>query len=104
MILKKSTFFFTLLVIMFSSCSSNPNIKLEDLGIVVPESWTTSLPDTEEIVGDWWLIFQDSLLIKYLDDFNKNSPDVLTLLQNQKVAKNTAKISSSSIFPQINFT
>lgn len=104
MILKISTFFFISLVVIFNGCSSNPNIKLEDLGVVVPESWTTSLPDTEESVGDWWLIFQDSLLVKYLDDFNKNSPDVLTLLQNQKVAKNTAKTSSSSIFPQINFT
>ena len=96
--------FFTSLVTIFSGCSNRPEIKLEDLGVIVPQSWSTSFPDTEEIVGDWWNVFQDSLLIKYLNDFNKNSPDVLTLLQNQKVAKNNARISSSSIFPQLNFT
>ena len=96
--------FFILTALIFSSCYNKANIKIEDLGVTVPESWSTSFPETEEFVGDWWMIFQDTLLIKYLSDFNKNSPDVLTLLENQKVAKNSAKISSSSIFPQVNFT
>ena len=95
---------FALSVIIFSSCYNNASFKVEDLGVSIPESWSTSFPKTEEFTGNWWLIFQDTLLIKYLDDFNKNSPDVLNLLQNQKVAKNNATISSSSIFPQINFT
>jgi NodT family efflux transporter outer membrane factor (OMF) lipoprotein len=94
--------FFILVGLIFSSCYNNINIEVEDLGVSIPESWTTSFPETKEFVGDWWIIFQDTLLIKYLDDFNKNSPNVLTLLQNQKVAKNSARINSSSIFPEIN--
>lgn len=95
---------FSLIAMILSGCLSKPEIKIEDLDVMVPESWTTSLPDTEELVGDWWIIFKDSLLTRYLRDFNENSPDVMTLIQNQKVAQNNARIKSSSIFPQINFT
>ena len=91
-----------LMVLIFSGCYNKTNIKVEDLGLSVPESWSTSFPETEDFVGDWWIIFQDTLLIKYLNDFNINSPDFLTLIQNQKIAKNSSRISSSQIFPQIN--
>lgn len=94
----------SLFAMILSGCLSKPEIEIEDLGVLVPESWSTSLPDTEEFVGDWWIIFKDSLLTRYLRDFNENSPDVMTLIQNQKVAQNNARIKSSSIFPQVNFT
>lgn len=93
-------FFFT----FFLSCAGRSEFDIDTLDIHVPKSWETTFPDNKDFVGEWWLSFQDSALTNYLAKYKRNSPNVKTLLQNQKLAKYNASISSSSIFPQLNLS
>ena len=92
------------LFIFCLSCAGKSKFDVSALDIPVPKSWQTTFPDNKDFVGEWWLFFQDSALTNYLAKYESNSPNVKTLLQNQKLAKYNASISSSSIFPQINLS
>jgi NodT family efflux transporter outer membrane factor (OMF) lipoprotein len=90
--------------VLYLSCAGRSEFDVETLEIPIPESWQTPFPEKKDFVGEWWLSFQDSALIDYLAKYESNSPDVKTILQNQKLARNNASISSSSIFPQLNLS
>ena len=93
-----------LLVILFtiSGCAGKPTIKVEELDIPIPKSWMTSFPVNKGVTGQWWLSFQDTVLIKYLDQLNNESPTIKTLIENGNLARYNAQISSASKFPAIN--
>ena len=98
----KSAYF--CLFLLFLNCAGRSEFDVDILDIPVPKSWQITFPDNKDFVGEWWLSFQDSALTNYLSKYKANSPTVRTLLQNQKLAKYNASISSSSIFPQLNFS
>ena len=90
------------LVCLFFSCAGKHNVQIENLEIPIPHSWTTPFSDNQRITGEWWLAFQDTGLVSFLEDFKKNNSDIKTIYENKKLAKYSAKINSSSIFPIIN--
>ena len=98
----KSAYF--CLFLLFLNCAGRSEFDVDTLDIPVPKSWQITFPENKDFVGEWWLSFQDSALTNYLSKYKVNSPTVRTLLQNQKLAKYNASISSSSIFPQLNFS
>ena len=98
----KSAYF--CLFLLFLNCAGRSEFDVDTLDIPVPKSWQIILPDNKDFVGEWWLSFQASALTNYLSKYKANSRTVRTLLQNQKLAKYNASISSSSIFPQLNFS
>ena len=106
-LIKKSfiiKFAYLFLFVLFLNCAGRSEFDVDTLDIPVPKSWQTTFPDNKDFVGEWWLSFQDSALTNYLSKYKVNSPTVKTLLQNQKLAKYDASVSSSSIFPQLNFS
>jgi len=87
---------------IFSGCASNSLVKVEDIDVQIPEIWQTSIPSSEEVTGKWWEIFNDDDLESYILDFQKNSPDLHSIIDNKNMAYQSSKINSSIIFPSIN--
>ena len=89
-------------LLLFNGCASKASIKVEDLDVQVPELWQTPIPDSEKFTGQWWQIFEDDDLENFILNFQKNSPDLRSIINNKNMAFQTSKINSSSVFPSLN--
>ena len=96
-----SSLFISLLPIVFFGCAVKQQVYVEDLGMSIPETWNAPFPSTEKLSGKWWSVFNDSILDSFLLRLKTESPDLKTLLQNQKMAHYNAKLSGASVFPSI---
>ena len=96
-----SSLFISLLAIVFFGCAVKQQVYVEDLGMSIPETWNAPFPSTEKLSGKWWSVFNDSILDSFLLRLKTESPDLKTLLQNQKMAHYNAKLSGASVFPSI---
>ena len=95
---------FSFLVLMLiAGCASKQQVQIEKLGIDVPDTWTIPFPNSEKVAGEWWSVFSDSTFNSYLARLQTETPDVKTLIQNQRKALYNAKISGASIYPSFNF-
>ena len=96
-----SSLFISLLAIVFFGCAVKQQVYVEDLGMSIPETWNAPFPSTEKLSGKWWSVFNDSILDSFLLRLKTESPDLKTLLQNQKMAHYNARLSGASVFPSI---
>lgn len=96
-----SSLFISLLPIVFFGCAVKQQVYVEDLGMSIPETWNAPFPSTEKLSGKWWSVFNDSILDSFLLRLKTESPDLKTLLQNQKMAHYNARLSGASVFPSI---
>ncbi len=94
----------SIFVNLFFGCSVKQQARVEDLGMSIPEAWSAPFPQNEEVSGNWWAVFNDSILDSFLFMLQTESPDIKTLVQNQKMALYNAKLSGSSVFPFLNIT
>ena len=92
-------FFFT---ITFNGCSPKNKIEIQDLDLRIPTEWSFPIHNNFESTTDWWTHFNNPYLDTFLSDVKDYSPDFKTLLQNQKISLNNAKILGANILPSIN--
>jgi len=100
-------FFLLIICIMpisFKGCAGKQQVRVEDLGMSIPESWNALFPPIEKVSGDWWSTFNDPKLDSFIIDLKTKSPDIKTLIQNQEVAIQNARLGGASIFPSVNIS
>ena len=90
-----------LISIFISGCAENISIKDNPIGKSIPEHWSGPLPQTGEYTGQWWNVFQDSMLTIVFDDFQENSPDLKAIASRLEMARQMAKITSAGSLPSI---
>ena len=95
-------FYLNLLFILFFGCVGKHEVRVENLDISIPNSWIAPLPASEKISGDWWSVFEDSVLDNFIVRLRSNSPDMKTIVQNQRKALYNAKINGATIYPSFN--
>ena len=91
-----------LFIVLLSGCASNTLVKVEDIDVQMPKIWQTSIPSSEKVTGKWWEIFNDDDLESFILDFQKNSPDLQSIIDNKNMAYQSSKINSAGIFPSLN--
>lgn len=91
---------------ILSSCTLGPNYKKPDNNIT--NTWT-SMEDkpvadvlSAEPANDWWNVFNDNLLTKYIHRASQYNNDILTASSNILQARALRQIAASSFFPQLN--
>ena len=99
---KQIKIIFSLILLFIFGCSSTQKVNIEDLDIQIPEIWKTKIPSSEEITGEWWKIFKDEKLEKFIIDFQKNSPDLKSIVDNRNMAYQSSIINSAGFFPSLN--
>ena len=105
---------FVLFALVFSSCSPKNKIEIQDLDFKIPEEWSfpihsSSMPDEDSIGSllpndkrrDWWSYFNNPNLDTFLASVKNQSPDLRTLIQNEKISLNNARIIGGNIFPSV---
>tara|TARA_A100001015_G_scaffold288864_1_gene360151 strand:- start:13623 stop:15119 length:1497 start_codon:yes stop_codon:yes gene_type:complete len=92
---------FFMLLIFTNNCSSPKEYNNNLLEGEVPNTWTKPLPKTEEYTGLWWISFGDEEMVEYLENFQKNSPNIKSILSQLESAKQLARINSAVSFPNI---
>ena len=95
-------FYLNLLFFLFFGCVTKQEVRVESLDISIPDAWVTPITSNENISGDWWSIFEDATLDTFLVRLKTESPDMRSLVQNQKMALYNAKINGASIYPSFN--
>ena len=95
-------FYLSLLFILFFGCVGKHEVRVENLDISIPDSWIAPLPASEKMSGDWWSVFEDPVLETFLVRLRFNSPDIKTIVQNQRKALYNAKINGAAIYPSFN--
>ena len=96
-------FYLNLLFTLFFGCVGKQEVRVDNLDISIPDSWMTPLPASEEVSGDWWSVFKDPVLDTFLVQLRSNSPDMKTIVQNQRKALYNAKINGVDIYPSFNY-
>ena len=91
-----------LFIVLISGCASNALVKVEDIDVQMPTIWQTSIPNSEKVTGKWWAVFDDEDLERFISDFQKNSPDLQSIIDNKNIAYQSSKINSAGIFPSLN--
>ena len=99
-----SRLYIYLLTIFFIGCAGKHDVRIEDLDVPVPDMWGVSIPQSEQITGDWWSYFNDLKFNTYLNNLRNESPDIKTLYQNQRMAYHSARINGASIYPAVNMS
>ena len=69
-------------------------VNVESLNIDVPDLWQTEIPNSNQFTGDWWEIFDDVELEKFITSFQENSPDLQSIMDNKNIAYQRSKINS----------
>ena len=89
--------------IIFMSCSQPSNYKSEILESI-PENWSIEVEGVEKYTGNWWETFGDTTFVRFYDTFQSTSPDLKSIINQSAMARNSAKILSSSSFPSLNIS
>ena len=90
------------ITMLLTGCMNSPTINIESLNIDLPDLWQTEIPNSNRYTGDWWEIFEDAELEKFITSFQENSPDLQSIMDNKNIAYQSSKINSAGIFPSFN--
>ena len=85
------------IMMMLTGCVNGPKINVESLNIDIPDLWQTEIPNSNQFTGDWWQIFDDVELEKFITSFQKNSPGLQSMIDNKNIAYQSSKINSAGI-------
>ncbi len=94
--------FMALLVLglMFQNCANPPQMNA-DIVNEIPSKWKTPFPPQELITGPWWQVFGDSLFNHHFELFQKNSPNLQSLIYQMDMARQSATLNGAGIFPTV---
>ena len=90
-------------IIFAFGCYNNPRTSVDDLGINIPKKWSMPIHETSDNNKDWVTAFNDKELTSYLEAVKVKSPDLLSILENEKIGRYNAKIRGANILPSVNF-
>ena len=102
MIKEQIKIIFILAIFFIAGCASNSKISIEDIKIDIPKVWQTEIPSSNQFTGEWWNTFKDDDLENFILEFQKNSPDLKSIVYNKNIAYQNSRISGSGLFPSIN--
>lgn len=89
-----------LFLIFLAGCTVGPNYKAPEN--TISNTWTAPTDaTTEPPITDWWKVFNDPLLDKYIEMASVNNQDLLTAEANILQARAVRQVTASSLFPQI---
>ena len=91
------------IIILAFGCSNSPSISADELGISIPEQWSMPIPEKSNAT-DWVEAFNDEDLTVYIGKIKSNSPDLLSLIENEKIGRYNASIKGANIMPSINLS
>ena len=94
---------FSFITIFVFGCYTNPRTSVDDLGINIPKKWSMPIHETSDNNKDWVTAFNDKELTTYLEAVKVKSPDLLSILENEKIGRYNAKIRGANILPSVNF-
>ena len=78
-----------------------PNVEVP-VKFVENGPWRKALPQDSVSRGDWWTIFNDSLLNDLEEQAVKNNPDLKAVAARVQQARAIAGISESYLYPEVN--
>jgi NodT family efflux transporter outer membrane factor (OMF) lipoprotein len=91
-----------IIIMLMVGCVNGPKINVDSLDIEIPELWQTEIPNSNDFTGEWWKVFEDDKLEKFILNFQKSSPDLQSIFDNRNIAYQSSKINSAGIFPSFN--
>ena len=94
---------FSFIIIFAIGCYNNPHTSVDDLGINIPKKWSMPIHETSDNNKDWVTAFNDKELTSYLEAVKVKSPDLISILENEKIGRYNAKIRGANILPSVNF-
>lgn len=86
------------LLLLLTSCAVGPNYKAPENTIT--DNWTTTAT-AETPVTEWWKLFNDELLDKYIARAAEYNNDILTAESNILQARALRQVAASSFFPHV---
>ncbi len=93
--MKKSNIF---IFILLWGCSVGPNYKTPEN--TVSNTWVSKAKDSDTVKINWWEVFEDELLTKYIKTAAEYNNDLLTATSNIAQARAMKMIVASSFFPK----
>ena len=82
-------------------CLGKPQDIVDNLGVNIPSEWSISIYKDEGSTGDWLSSFEDKSLNRFIDEIKNESPDFLSLIENNKIGLYNAKIKGAAIMPSV---
>lgn len=87
-------------LLLLAGCAVGPNYQPPENAVT--NAWASGDPSDESpVVIDWWNVFEDALLSKYVEMAEKCNFDVLTAESHILQARALRQVAASSFFPHI---
>src|SRR5689334_7202576 len=86
-------------LLILAGCAVGPNYQAPENNI--SDSWATAPTSTDTPLTEWWNIFEDELLSRYITKAAAYNNHVLTAESNILQARALRQIAASSFFPHI---
>ncbi len=90
---------FLFCLLLLAGCMVGPNYQTPETN--VSENWVDVESDEDEIAIQWWEVFQDPLLSKYIQQGTLYNRDVLMAEANIIQAIALKQVAAANLFPQI---
>ena len=90
---------YSFIFVLIVACSHVPRLSTENLDIDIPKEWSMPIHEKSDDNKDWIKAFNDEDLIAYIGKVRSNSPDFLSLLENEKIGRYNASIGGADICP-----
>jgi outer membrane protein, multidrug efflux system len=90
-----------LLLSLMAGCTVGPNYKQPDT--TVPDEWKTSSDVITQAapIGEWWKLFEDPLLDKYIEMGAASNYDLLAIEASVLQARALRMVAAAPLFPQL---
>ena len=85
--------------VLLAGCAVGPNYKSPENDIA--HEWSSEGLSVEAPISDWWNLFEDPLLTKYIQLAAEHNNDILTAESNILQARALRQMAASSFWPQI---
>jgi len=86
---------------MVWGCSGTQIYTNNFLEGAIPDTWSTTLPETEGLTVAWCSAFEDERMTEALSLFRQVSPDIQSVVQKFESARQLAVINGAGVFPSL---
>ena len=98
--MKLNHLIFIFLIFIFIGCKIGKQYESPEMNM--PDTYQSDLSDTSTVADlDWWEVYNDSLLVKYITLAIENNQDLKIAISRVEEYRSLKRISESDLFPSI---
>ena len=94
--------FYNLFLLLFLHFACSPKMDFQNIDLNIPNHWETVIQNSDSITGLWWEMFNDTILVKYIQEIHNKNNTLKNITSQQNIALYNSYIQKGSVYPNLN--